>query len=126
MMRAFNGESDSAIAKVSWSNVVTMEARINKSHETINNFGETLQISIAEKYKELKLKELYLNFELEEKQYKEKEEQRKIKEQMREEDKAQKEMEQALEEAQEEEKRYQRALEKAKQDVEQANGKELD
>ena len=83
MLRAFNGESDSAVAKVSWSNVVTMEARINKSYETINKFGETMKISIAENYKNLKLKELYLNFELEEKQYKEKEEQRKIKEQMR-------------------------------------------
>lgn len=126
MLRAFNGESDSAIAKVSWSNVVTMEARINKSYETVNNFGETMQISIAEKYKDLKLKELYLNFELEEKQYKEKEEQRKIKEQMREEEKAQREMEREMKEVQEEEKRYERALEKAKQEVEQAKGKELD
>ena len=126
MLRAFNGESDSAIARVSWSNVVTMEARINKSYETINNFGETMQITIAENYKDLKLKELYLNFELEEKQYKEKEEQRKIKEQMREEEKAQKEMERAMKDAQDEEKRYEKALEKAKQDVEQAKGKELD
>ena len=74
ILRAFNGEADSAIAKVSWSNIVTMEARINKAHETINKFRNTMQISISDWYKELKLKELYLNFELEEKLYKEKEE----------------------------------------------------
>lgn len=126
MLRAFNGESDSAIAKVSWSNVVTMEARIKRAYETINKFGDTMQISISALYKELKLKELYLNFELEEKQYKEKEEQRKIKEQLREEERAQREMERAMKEAQEEENRYKKALEKAKQDVDTAKGKELD
>ena len=85
-----------------------------------------MQISISALYKELKLKELYLNFELEEKQYKEKEEQRKIKEQLREEERAQREMERAMKEAQEEENRYKKALEKAKQDVDTAKGKELD
>jgi hypothetical protein len=126
MLRAFNGEADSAIAKVSWSNVVTMEARINKAHETINKYGNTMQISISDRYKELKLKELYLNFELEEKLFKEKEEQRKIKEQLREEERAQREIERAMKEAQEEENRYKKALEKAKQDVDTAKGKELD
>jgi len=126
MLRAFNGEADSAIAKVSWSNVVTMEARIAKAHETINKFGNTMQISISDKYKDLKLKELYLNFELEEKQYKEKEEQRKLKEQMREEEKAQREIDKAMKEAQDEEMRYEKALERARQDIDSANGKELD
>lgn len=126
MLRAFNGEADSAIAKVSWSNVVTMEARINKAHQTIDKFGDTMKIEISGRYKDLKLKELYLNFELEEKQYKEKEEQRRIKEQMREEEKAGREMERAMKEAQEEERRYEKALAKAKQDVDSAQGKELE
>jgi hypothetical protein len=126
MLRAFNGESDVAIAKVSWNNIVTMEARINRAFESINNFSETVQMTISEKYKELKLKELYLTFELEEKIYKEKEEQRKIKEQMREEEKAQREMENEIKEAEEEEKRNRKALENAKLEIQQAQGKELE
>ncbi len=126
MLRAFNGEADSSIAKVSWNNIVTMEARINKAHETINKFGDTMQMSISNNYKDLKLKELYLNFELEEKIYKEKEEQRRIKEEMREDEIAQRQLAREMKEAEEEEVRYGRALERAKQEVENVNGKELE
>lgn len=36
MLRAFNGESDAAIAKVNYRNVHVMEARIRKAHELIS------------------------------------------------------------------------------------------
>jgi hypothetical protein len=126
MLRAFNGECDAAIAKVTWNNIGNMEARIEKAYEAINKLGSTNQISITSSYKDLKLKELRLEFELEEQLYKEKEEQRRIKEQMREEEKAQKELEKAKEQAEAEEQKYQKALEKAKLDVEKATGKQLD
>ena len=126
MLRAFNGDADAAIAKVSWNNIITMEARISKSFDSINVFGSAMQISISEKYKDLKLKELHLNFELDEKLYKEREEQRKIKEQMKEEEKAQRELERNKREAEEEEARYEKALQKAKQEADDAKGKELD
>jgi len=126
MLRAFNGECDAAIAKVSWNNIGNMEARIEKAYEAINKLGSSNQISITSAYKDLKMKELHLEFELEEQLYKEKEEQRRIKEQMREEEKAQKELERAKEQAEAEEQKYQKALEKAKLDVEKATGKQLD
>ncbi len=126
MLRAFNGECDAAIAKVSWNNITNMEARIDKAFEAINKLGSTNQISITSEYKNLKLEELRLEFELEEQLYKEKEEQRRIKEQMREEEKALKEIEKAQKQAEDEEQRYQKALEKAKSDVEKATGKQLD
>ncbi len=66
---------------------------------------------------DLKLKELYLSYEYEQKKYEEKEEQRRIREQMREEEKAQKEFERAQKEAEEDERRYQKALDKARQDL---------
>ena len=124
-LRAFNGECDSAIAKVSWNNVVAMEERIKKSFESINKSGTSLQINIANEYLNLKLQELRLTYEHEEKLHQEKEEQRRIQEQKREEEKAQREFEKARQEAEDEEKRYKRALEKARIEMETAKGKEL-
>jgi hypothetical protein len=126
MLRAFNGECDASIAKVNWTNISNMEARIQKAFEAINKLGTTNQISITNDYLKLKLDELYLEFELEEKKYKDKEEQRRIREQMREEEKAQKEMEKIQKEAEAEEERYQKALDKAKAEAEKAKGKEVD
>jgi hypothetical protein len=126
MLRAFNGECDASVAKVNWGNISNMEARMQKAFEAINKLGSTNQISITDEYLKLKLEELYLEFELEEKKYKEKEEQRRIREQMREEEKAQKEMEKVQKEAEAEEERYQKALDKAKAEAEKAKGQEVD
>jgi Domain of unknown function (DUF4041)/Meiotically up-regulated gene 113 len=126
MLRAFNGECDSAVAKVSWSNIGTVETRISKAFEAINNLGSTQNISITKDYSDLKLQELRLEFELQEKIHQEKEEQRKIREQMREEQKVQQEAEKARQVAEQEEATYQKALEKAKAEVFQKTGAELD
>ncbi len=114
LLRAFNGECDAAVAKVSWNNVSKMEERIEKAFEAINELGGVMQITITRPYLELKLAELRLEYELEEKKRQVVEEQRRIKEQMREEERAQREPEQAQEEAQAEETRFQRAVEKAR------------
>lgn len=113
MLRAFNGECNAAIARVSWNNIGNMEARIKKSYEAINKLGATHKIIITQEYFDLKLQELRLEFELQEKLYQEKEEQRKIREQMREEEKALREIEKAKKEAEEEEVRNTKALQKA-------------
>ncbi len=126
MLRAFNGECDAAIAKVRWNNIGNMEARIGKAFEAINKLGSTHQITVTKEYYDLKLQELQLEFELEEKLYQEKEEQRKIREQMREEEKAQREIEKARKEAEEDEERNEKALQKAKAEIEKAKGKELE
>jgi hypothetical protein len=126
MLRAFNGECDAAVAKVSWSNIANMEARIDKAFEAINKLGATNHISIVDDYKKLKIDELRLEFEVQEKIYQEKEEQRRIKEQMREEEKALREIEKMQKQAEDDEAKYQKALEKAQADVEQATGKQLD
>ena len=126
MLRAFNGECDAAIAKVSWNNISNMEERIKKAFDGLNKLGSTNQISITDYYRDLKLEELWLEFELQQKIQAEKEEQRAIREQMREEEKALKELEKAAKDAQLEEERYQKALDKAKLDVEKATGAELE
>jgi hypothetical protein len=126
MLRAFNGECDAAISKVRWNNISNMEARIDKVFEALNKLGSTNKISITTQYYSLKLKELYLEFEMEEKTHQEKEEQRRIKEQMREEEIALREMERVQKEAEDEEKRYNKALEKARQEISSATGAKFD
>ncbi|MBA3847864.1 MAG: DUF4041 domain-containing protein, partial [Planctomycetes bacterium] len=122
MLRAFNGESDTAIAKVKWDNITVMENRITKAFESINKIGSTNQISITDEYLDLKLQELRLGHELQEKIKEERDEQRRIQEQIREEEKAQRELDRAKEEAEREEERSERALEKARAELEQATG----
>lgn len=126
MLRAFNGECDAAIAKVRWNNINNMEARIEKAYEALNKLGSSHQITVTKEYYDIKLQELHLEFELQEKLYQEKEEQRRIREQMREEEKAQREIEKARKEAEDEEERNEKALQKAKAEIEKAKGQELE
>jgi hypothetical protein len=122
MLRAFNGECDAAVAKVKYNNVHAMEVRIRKSYEVVNSLGVVRQASLTEPYLDLKLKELYLAHEYQEKLQAEKEEQRQIREQMREEEVAQREIEKAQQEAEKEERRYADALRKAQEEVGKAVG----
>jgi hypothetical protein len=122
ILRAFNGECDAAIAKVKYNNVTVMEARIRKAWEAINGLVEVQQCRITGKYLNMKLEELYLVHEYQEKVQAEKEDQRRIREQMREEEIAQRELEKARLDAEKEEKRYADALVKARAEVELVEG----
>jgi hypothetical protein len=117
LLRAFNGEADAAICKVTWSNFRVMVTRIEKAHGALNKLGTVMHMTISTEYCNLKLQELKLTFEEEEKKQQEKEEQRRLKAQMREEEKVQREWERAREEAEEEEAGYERALEEAREEA---------
>lgn len=121
-LRAFNGECDSLIAKVKWNNINQMKERITKSFETINKIGESQTVTIQSEYLDLKIKELVLEHEYQQKRQKEKEDLRAAQEEMREEEKARREFEQAQKDAEKEEANYQKALDKARKEVEQATG----
>ncbi len=122
ILRAFNGESDAAVAKVRYNNVETMEARIRKAWEALNDLVDVQKCRIVVEYLDLKLQELHLVFEYEEREQKEKEEQRLIRERMRDEEIAQREIEKARLEAEKEETQYQEALVRARADAEKAVG----
>lgn len=122
MLRAFNGECDAAVAKVNYKNVKAMEARIEKAADAVNGLAEVQQCSIARGYVLLKLEELRLAYEYEEKLQAERDEQKRIREQMREEEVARREMERAKLEAERDEKRCAEALDKARQEVARAQG----
>ena len=122
LVRAFNGECDSAIAKVSFKNIAVMEGRINKAKERLDRLNKTNRCELTPAYVQLKIEELRLFYEYACKKEEERQEQRAIKEQMREEKKAQQELERERKKAEEAEKRYAEALRKAREDVQQVTG----
>jgi len=121
MLRAFNGECDSYIARVSYKNISAMEQRIETSFEQINRLGESWYCSISDQYLENRIEELRLSYTYEEAKQKEKEEQAQIREQMREEEKAIREIEQARVQAEKDKAKYADMLEKAKEEAQSAN-----
>jgi len=125
MLRAFNGECDAALAKVRWDNILKMEERINKAYETINKSAAVNRSYITKEYLDLKIRELRLTFEYQEKIKQEKDEQRRIREEMRDEEIARREIERAKEEAEKEEVRYSKALEKAHEEMSKASGEKV-
>ncbi len=117
MLRAFNGECDAAVARVSYSNIATMETRIQKAYEAINALAQVQQCRLNPLFLDLKMQELRLAHEYQEKVQAEKEEQRRIREEMREEETARRELERAQAEAEKEENRAAQALQKARAEV---------
>lgn len=122
MLRAFNGECDAAVAKVRYDNARVMEARIRKAWETVNTLAAVQQCRIVPEFLDLRLQELFLAHEYQEKVQAEREEQRRIREEMRQEAIALREMERAREDAEREEDRYAAALQRARMEVQGAVG----
>ncbi|MBP5857860.1 DUF4041 domain-containing protein [Marivibrio halodurans] len=121
-LRAFNNECDAAVANVTWRNAEAMAKRINRAFEQINKENEPLGASISKVYLELKLDELSLTIEREEKRKREREETAELRRQEREEKKLQEEARRAEKEEKEAEER----LTKARAQAEKAVGEELD
>ena len=126
MLRAFNGECDAAVAKVSWNNVTKIEQRVEKAYADINKLGAVVKMSLTQAYLKEKLNEVRLTHEYEDKKYRDREEQREQRQQMREQEKAERELERAKEEAEREEARDQKALEKARTEAHKAAGQQLE
>src|SRR6185312_3815210 len=110
MLFAFNGECDALIAKLKLNTATKTIERLNKSFEAINKLGVVADVELTKELLDLKLAELALTHEYENKKQDEKEEQRRIREQMREEEKVQRDIERVQREAEEDERRYQKAL----------------
>ncbi|WP_199805114.1 DUF4041 domain-containing protein [Fictibacillus sp. FJAT-27399] len=125
ILRAFNNECDNAIMKVKFNNIEVSEKRIKKVFEDLNKLTDMQRVSITRSYLELKLEELYLKYEFEQKKQEEKEEQQAIKERMREEALALKELEKAKEKVEKEEKHFEQAIEKMNKQIETAKDKDL-
>ncbi len=126
MLRAFNGECEAALANVAWNNIDKMEERIRKSFDAMNQLAGVMRFSITPEFLKLKLDELRLTHEYEEKKQQEREEQRRTRERIREEEKVQREAERAREQAEEEEADYEKALAQAREETLKATGAQLE
>ncbi len=124
ILRAFNAESEAAVANVSWNNLTVMTARIEKAFEALNKQGTVLDIRLSEEYKRARLEELRLTFEAAEKHNQEREEQRRQRAEQREEEKAQRELLREQERASEDEAMHQKALDKARRELQDAQASE--
>ncbi len=121
LLRAFNGECDSIIERVTYSNYETSVKRIHASEEAISKLGRVHGIAISDDYVDCKIEELDLAFEYRQMKQKEKEEQKELRAQMREEAKLQREIEEARKKVEKEQNHYQNALCKINEQLETAS-----
>jgi hypothetical protein len=121
-LRAFNGESDAAVAKVTWNNIERMEYRIRTAFDAINQLLAGLGVAVSPKYRDLKLAELRLEHELAERKREIAEEQRRVRDQLEADAQRQRDAEEARAEAEAYEARFVRALETARTELAHAGG----
>lgn len=124
LLRAFNSECDDVIEHVRYSNLEASEKRITSSKDAISKLGTIMGISITPAYYRLKIEELYLAFEYQQKKQAEKEEQKEARARMREEAKLAKEIEEERKKLEKEQRHYQNALHKI--DTQLASASEAD
>lgn len=110
LLRAFNVECDDIIDNVKISNFGKSKERITKSAEQISKLGTIMSISITTMYVNLKMEEISLALDFEQKKQEEKEHIREARERQREEARVQKEIEEARKKLQKEQTHYLNAL----------------
>ena len=114
LIRAFNSECDEVVSKIKFNNIDSGVKRISTSRDAISKLGALMGVSITQGYYQLKLEELYLSYEYQQKKQEEKEEQRRIREELREQAKLQKEIEEARKKIAKDQQHYENALKQAK------------
>lgn len=119
LLRAFNSECDELVSKVKYTNFDASLNKIYKSAEAISKLGTTMDIAITKKYLDLKVKELRLAFEYQQKKQEEKEEQKAARAEMREAARLQKEIEAQRKKIEKEQTHYQTAYEKLLKQLEE-------
>lgn len=126
MLRAFNGECDSFIARVNFRNITTMEKRILSSFDQINKLAANWKCEINKLYLNNRIAELRLVYEFSELEQKIKEEQAAIREQEREDEKARREAERRERDAARREAEAQKAIEEARAALDHASSNEAE
>lgn len=120
IVRSFNNECDASIVNVKFNNVDSIEKKICKAFEALNNLAQRMNIHIVPEYLNLKLEELYLCHEYQVKKQQEKEEQKRIREQMREEARLLKEIEEMKLKIEKEEKHFNQAIQSIDKRIQKA------
>lgn len=121
LIRAFNSECEEVIDRVKYNNYDSSLKRITSSYDAVSNLGKIMSVAITKAYYDLKIEELTLALEYQQKKQQEKEEQKLIREQMREEEKLRREIEEARRKVEKEQSHYLNALSKITNQLETAN-----
>lgn len=122
LLRAFNTECDELVSKVKYTNFDASLNKIYKSAEAISKLGTIMHIAINSKYLDLKVKELRLAFEYQQKKQEEKEAQKVARAEMREAARLQKEIEAQRKKIEKEQTHYQTAYDHLLRQIEQNPG----
>lgn len=118
IIRNFNIECDLCISKVKFSNYENSKDRIVKAYELQNDLNATQRIEISWDYCKLKIEELNLAFEYQQKKKEEQEELRRKRELLREEERVAREIEEKRKEYEKEQAHYQNAMKKIVEQLE--------
>ena len=110
LLRAFNVECDDIVANVKVSNLDRSIERIEKISEQISKLGKTMAIGISPGYARLKIDEVKLALDYQQKKQEEKERQKELRAQEREEAKVLKEIEEERKRLKKEQTHYENAL----------------
>lgn len=110
LLRAFNVECDDIVANVKVSNLERSIERIEKISEQISKLAKTMGIGIAPDYVRLKIDEVKLALDYQQKKQEEKERQKELRAQEREEAKVLKEIEEERKRLKKEQAHYENAL----------------
>ncbi len=110
LLRAFNVECDDIVANVKVSNLDRSIERIEKISEQISKLGKTMAIGISPGYVRLKIDEVKLALDYQQKKQEEKERQKELRAQEREEAKVLKEIEEERKRLRKEQTHYENAL----------------
>ena len=118
---AFNTEADDVILKVKHSNIQSSEERLAASFKRLNKLSETTTCEITQDYLDLKLSELYLQYEMACKKQQEKEQDQERKRDYNER-KALAKAEEEIKKAEQKEEAYRQEIESIRQAIQQAEG----
>lgn len=110
LLRAFNVECDDIVANVKISNYDKSIDRIYKISDQISKLGKIMSISISQRYIQLKIEEVKLALDFQQKKQEEKDRLKELREQQREAAKVQKEIEEERKKLAKEQTQYQNAL----------------
>ena len=110
LLRAFNVECDDIVSNVKVSNLDKSIERIYKISEQISKLGKTMSISITPAYIQLKIEEVKLALDFQQKKQEEKELQKELRAQERDEARVLKEIEEERKRLKKEQTHYQNAL----------------
>ena len=125
LLRAFNVECDDIVANVKVSNFDKSVERIHKISQQISKLGSIMSIKITPLYIALKIEEVKLALDFQQKKQEEKERLKELKEQQKEAAKVQKEIEEERKKLAKEQAQYQNALSNLLAQIEK-NGENAD